>query len=183
MNPAKKLHNEGVALFRKGEPEAALEKLQAALSYAENNPHQQAEIFNDLGVVYRELEDYEMAHDALDQALEQFSALSDQKGQAQTWGNRGAILEAEEEYEDAVAAYKRSAKMLEGIGEDEMAMYVWQAISRLRTSQGQYLAAIGAYEEGVDNMPADSLKKKILKKILGTPGKFIGNDDDQESNQ
>lgn len=182
MSQAKKLHGEGVALFRKGEPEAALEKLQAALPDAENNSRQQAEIYNDLGVVYRELEDYEAAHDALDQALERFLALNDQKGQAQTWGNRGAVLEAEEEYENAVDAYKQSAQMLEAIGEDEMAMYVWQAISRLRTSQGQYLAAIGAYEEGVDNMPEGSLKKKILKKLLGAPGRLIGNDD-QESKQ
>jgi tetratricopeptide (TPR) repeat protein len=183
MSPAKKLHHEGVALFQKGEPEAALEKLQEALSHAENNSRQQAEIYNDLGVVYRDLEDYEKAHAALDQAMEQFLATNDQKGQAQTWGNRGAVLESEEEYEDAVAAYKQSTQMFEAIGENEMAMYVWQAISRLRTSQGQYLAAIGAYEEGVDNMPKGSFKKKILQKILRAPGKLIGNYDDQETNE
>jgi len=183
MSQAKKLHSEGVALFRKGEPEAALEKLQAALPDAENNSRQQAEIYNDLGVVYRELEDYEAAHDALDQALGRFLALNDQKGQAQTWGNRGAILEAEEEYEDAVAAYKQSAQMLEGVGENDMAMYVWQAISRLRTNQGQYLAAIGAYEEGVDNLPQGSFKKTILQKILRAPGKFIGNNYDRAEDE
>ena len=91
-----------------------------------------------------------------------------------------ATLEAEEEYEDAVAAYKQSAQMLEALGENDMAMYVWQAISRLRASQGQYLAAIGAYEEGVENMPKGSFKKTILQKILGAPGKFIGNNDSQE---
>ena len=161
----------------------ALEKLLAALPYAANAPRQQAEIYNDLGVVYRELEDYEAAHDALDRALEQFLALNDQKGQAQTWGNRGAVLEAEEEYENAVDAYKQSAQMLEGMGENDMAMYVWQAISRLRASQGQYLAAIGAYEEGVDNMPQGSFKKTILQRILRAPGKLIGNDFNQEEDE
>jgi hypothetical protein len=58
---------------------------------------------------------------------------------------------------------------------------VWQSISRLRSSQGQYLAAIGAYEEGVDNMPKGSFKKRILQKILRAPGKLIGNYDDQET--
>jgi hypothetical protein len=55
-----------------------------------------------------------------------------------------------------------------------MAMYVWQAVSRLRMKQGQYIAAIGAYEEGVDNMPESSFKRKIMKQILKGPGRMLG---------
>jgi hypothetical protein len=64
--------------------------------------------------------------------------------------------------------------LLEEIGESEMAMYVWQAVSRLRTRQGQYIAAIGAYEEGIQNMPKDSLKRKVLQKIMKLPGSVLG---------
>ena len=64
--------------------------------------------------------------------------------------------------------------MLEEIGESEMAMYVWQAVSRLRTKQGQYIAAIGAYEEGIENMPEGSLKRKVLQKIMKLPGSVLG---------
>jgi tetratricopeptide (TPR) repeat protein len=174
MSDAKNLHEAGVALFREGEPEAALEKLTAALTEAVENPRKQAEIYNDIGVVQRDLEAYAAAHLALDQAMELYTTLNDQKGQAQTWGNRGAVLEDEERYEEAVAAYKQSARMLEAVGENSMAMYVWQAISRLRANQGEYLAAIGAYEEGVDNMPDNSLKKKVLKTILQAPTGFLG---------
>jgi tetratricopeptide (TPR) repeat protein len=174
MSQTKQLHEAGVALFRKGEPEAALAKLQAALQMAEDSPRQQAEIYNDIGVVQRDLEDYAAAHHALDQALALFTTLGDQKGRAQTWGNRGAVLEGEAQYEEAVVAYKQAAQMLEAVGENNMAMYVWQAISRLRASQGEYLAAIGAYEEGVENLPDSSLKKKVLKTILQAPTSFLG---------
>ena len=64
--------------------------------------------------------------------------------------------------------------MLEEVGESEMAMYVWQAVSRLRTKQGQYIAAIGAYEEGIENMPEGSLKRKVLRQILKLPGSMLG---------
>lgn len=171
---AKKLHEAGVSLFRSGQTEEALQKLTEALALAPDNSRRQAEIYNDLGVVWRELEDYEAAHQALDQAMDIFTALDDKKGQAQTWGNRGALLEAEEMLEEAVEAYKQSAAMLQELGESEMAMYVWQAISRLRTRQGQYIAAIGAYEEGVDNMPKGSFKRKVLEKLLKAPGALLG---------
>ncbi len=171
---AKKLHEAGVALFRAGKPADALQKLTEALQVAPENSRQQAEIYNDLGVVNRDLEDFDAAHAALDAALEIFTALNDKKGQAQTWGNRGALLEAEELAEEAVEAYKQSATMFEELGESEMAMYVWQAVSRLRTKQGQYIAAIGAYEEGVSNMPKGSFKRTVLERILKAPGALLG---------
>jgi tetratricopeptide (TPR) repeat protein len=172
---AKKLHEAGVALFRQGKAEAALEKLMQAADAALPDSRRRAEIFNDLGVVYRDLKDYEAAHESLDEAMTMFEAMADEKGQAQTLGNRGAVLEAEGDLEAAVEAYKESAQMLEQLGESDMAMYVWQAVSRLRAKQGQYIAAIGAYEEGVENLPKNSFKRKVLERILRTPGTLLGN--------
>ncbi|RME97913.1 MAG: tetratricopeptide repeat protein [Chloroflexi bacterium] len=168
------LHQQGVDLFRQDNPEAALEKLKAALEIAPEGSAKAAEICNDLGVVYRELEDYESAHQSLDKAMSLFTQLDNAKGQAQTLGNRAALLESQDKLEEAVEMYKKSAAMFEDLGENDMAMYVWQAVSRLRTGQGQYIAAIGAYEEGVSNMPKGSFKRKILEKILKAPGAFLG---------
>ena len=171
---AKKLHEDGVALFRKGKVEAALEKLSEALQSAEGEGRQSAEIYNDMGVIQKQLEDYEAAHRSLDGAMAHFTRLEDEKGQAQTLGNRAAVLQAEGRLEEAVEHYKKSATMLEEVGESEMAMYVWQAVSKLRMKQGQYIAAIGAYEEGVENMPKSSFKRKILQQILKAPGSMLG---------
>ncbi|GAB4439860.1 MAG: hypothetical protein Kow0031_21730 [Anaerolineae bacterium] len=173
MSSAKELHQSGISQFRAGNTTGALAKLQEALAAAPENSRLQAEIYNDLGVVYRELKDYDAAFNALDEAMAIFNELEDARGQAQALGNLGALLEAEEDYEAAVNSYKQSAKMLEELGESEMAMYVWQAISRLRTRQGQYIAAIGAYEEGVENMPK-GFKRSALEKLLKMPGKLLG---------
>ena len=169
-----KLHQEGINLFRKGDIESAQEKLTQALEHTGEDARKAAEIYNDLGVIYKQLENYPAAHNALDEAANRYDALDDKKGQAQTLGNRAAVLEAEGQLEEAVEMYKESAKLLEGLGESEMAMYVWQAVSKLRTKQGQYIAAIGAYEEGVSNMPKRSFKRKVLEQILKAPNSLLG---------
>jgi tetratricopeptide (TPR) repeat protein len=177
---AQKLHEDGVKLFRKGNAVAALEKFQEALPHT-SDEQQQAEIYNDIGATHKQLEDYEAAYEALDEALKRFIEIGDRKGQALTWGNRAAVYEAEGALEEAVETYKRAATMLEEVGESEMAMYVWQAVSRLRLQQKQYIAAIGAYEEGVENMPDNSLKKKFLQGLLRMPGSMLGGLGDGET--
>jgi tetratricopeptide (TPR) repeat protein len=171
---SRKLQEQGVALFRQKKFEAALQKFNDALQAAEGQDEQAAEIYNNLGVTYRQIENFPAAHQALDEAMNRFNNLNDKKGQAQTLGNRAAVYEAEGQLEKAVDTYKESAVILEEIGEGEMAMYVWQAISRLRTKQGQYIAAIGAYEEGIQNMPEASLKRKVLQQIMKLPGSILG---------
>ena len=117
MATAKELHQQGVNAFRKGNLETALEKLKQAIEVAADDSREAAEIYNDLGVVYQKLEDYDAAWEALDKAEDRFTALADKKGQAQTLGNRAAVLEAEDELDEAVEMYKMSAQMLEEIGE------------------------------------------------------------------
>jgi tetratricopeptide (TPR) repeat protein len=174
MTTDKKLHEQGVSLFRQGKYQAALEKFNEALQNVQDQPRSMAEIYNDMGVTYKQLENYPAAYQALDKAMQLFTELGDKKGQAQTLGNRASVYEAEGDPEEAVEIYKQSAALLEEIGETEMAMYVWQAISRLRTKQGQYIAAIGAYEEGIENMPEGSFKRKVLQQILKLPGSVLG---------
>jgi tetratricopeptide (TPR) repeat protein len=171
---SKALHEQGVALFRQGKFDAALAKFNEALGEAGDDTRRAAEVYSDIGVTYKQLEDYPAAHQALDEAWQRFTTLADQKGQAQVLGNRAAVYEAEGALEQAVETYKQSVAIFEALGENEMAMYVWQAISRLRMSQKQYIAAIGAYEEGIDNMPKSSLKKKILQEILKVPRSMLG---------
>ena len=174
MASAKKLQEQGVAAFRKEDYAAALEKFNEALAATTDDPTLTAQIYNDIGVTQKQLEDFPAAHAALDEAWNRFVELNDKKGQAQTLGNRAAVLEDEELLEEAVETYKQSATMLEEIGESEMAMYVWQSVSRLRMGQKQYIAAIGAYEEGVENMPESSFKRKVLQRLLRLPGNMLG---------
>lgn len=171
---AKKLHEDGVNLFRQGQLDDALQKFQEALKNADENSRQIAEIYNDLGVVQTQREDYEAAYEALNEAMERFTASQDKKGQGQTVGNLAAVLRAEGDLERAVESYKMAATLLEEAGENDMAMYAWQAVSKIRMKQGQYIAAIGAYEEGIENMPKNSFKRKIMRQVLKAPNSLLG---------
>lgn len=171
---AKKLHEEGISYFRRGQLDEAIEKFQAALGSADENSRQVAELYNDLGVVHTQLAEYEAAYEALNEAMERFTASEDKKGQGQTLGNLAAVLQAEGDLEKAIESYKMAATLLEESGENDMAMYAWQAVSKIRMKQGQYIAAIGAYEEGIEKMPENSFKRKILQKILNAPNSLLG---------
>ena len=175
MTDPLKLHALGITHFRAGRFADAAQALVDASDMAEASEDRQrtAEILNDLGVTYRELDEWEQAEAALEKAYVIFAELGNVKGKAQVMGNMGSILEGQERYEEAVDAYKQSANMFEQLGDSDSAMYTWQALSRLRLKHGQWLPAIAAYEEGIENMPDRSLKKGLLKRILRLPGGFL----------
>lgn len=89
---AKKLQEQGVALFRKGKFEAALEKFNEALQAAVDQPQQAAEIYNDLGVTYKQLTNYPAAYQALDEAMTRFTQLQEKKGPGADSGQPGFCL-------------------------------------------------------------------------------------------
>jgi Flp pilus assembly protein TadD len=137
---SEKYHQEGVKLFRAGDYEEAVQQLELALENESEAGHQ-AEIYNDLGVIYKELDDFDAAGHAFDEAMSRFVQLADKKGQGQTLGNRAAAYQSAGEFDLAVDTYKQ--------------------------------AAIGAYEEGVENMPEHSVKRKIVQKLLKVPGSML----------
>ena len=102
IKEADKLHKDGIKLFRREKPEAAIEKFTQALEATDGDARKSAEIYNDIGVAYRDMKDYPAAYNALDEAMSRFTELGDKKGQAQTLGNRGAVLQAQGEMEKAV---------------------------------------------------------------------------------
>jgi hypothetical protein len=44
----------------------------------------------------------------------------------------------------------------------------------LKLNQKDWLGAITAYEEGIAHLPDNSIKKKILQKVLKAPTRFLG---------
>ena len=77
IKEADKLHKDGIKLFRRDKPEAALEKFTEALETTDGDARKSAEIYNDMGVTYRDMEDYPAAHKALDEAMSRFTELGD----------------------------------------------------------------------------------------------------------
>ncbi len=175
MNEANKLHERGIARYRAGDLDQAVDLLTQAhaAASAAGDEKQAAEILNDVAVVRRELGQLSQAAEILTQTYQRFAELGDIKGQAQATGNLANVLEAQEKHEEAAEAYRQSAKMFEEIGESDLAMYSWQALSRLHMKQKDWLPAMAAYEEGIENMPDGSVKKGLLQRIVQLPGQWL----------
>ena len=176
MNSSETLQKQGVEAFRIGDYEEARTFFQAALesARAEGDKKKEAEALNDLGVIRKELDDIDGAFEALQTALEIYGDLEDDKGEGITLGNLGKVEEAAGKYEEAIQSYIEAASIFEEIKETDMAMYCWQALSRLKMHQKDWIGAISAYEEGIAHLPNNSIKKKIMQKLLQVPTKFVG---------
>ncbi|MFQ5578122.1 MAG: tetratricopeptide repeat protein [Anaerolineae bacterium] len=176
MTEIDQLQREGIDAFRAGDYELAETRFSemADIARSRDNRLKQAEALNDLGVVRKQLDDLPGAFTALNQALAYYQESDNERGEAQVLGNMGMVEEAAGQFEDAVQSYLDAAAIFEELGDSEMAMYSWQALSRLKMRQNEWLSAIAAYEEGISHLPDSSIKKKVLKKLLQFPNKFIG---------
>jgi tetratricopeptide (TPR) repeat protein len=176
MKKSEEQQKKGIEAFKVGDYEEAKAYFEGALeaATAENDRKKMAEALNDLGVVYRELDDIDNALQVLEQALQHYQDMDDERGEAITLGNLGKAEESAGKIDDAVQSYLDSAAIFEELGETEMAMFCWQALSRLKLNQKDWLGAITAYEEGIAHLPDKSIKKKILQKVLKAPTRFLG---------
>ncbi len=175
MKKSEERQKKGIEAFKVGDYQEAKGHFEDALeaATAENDRKKMAEALNDLGVVYRELDDIDNALKVLEQALQHYQEMDDERGEAITLGNLGKVEESAGKFEDAVQSYLDSAAIFEELGETEMAMFCWQALSRLKLHQKDWLGAITAYEEGIAHLPDKSIKKKILQKVLKAPYRFL----------
>lgn len=185
MSEAGRLHKQGIDHYMAGRYDDAARSFEEAARAAESSDdtRARAEALNDLGVTLRQLEGPDRALSTLQQAREIFASLGDQKGIAQAMGNIGSVYEDLEEPEKAAEAYRESAELFEELGEPDMAMHSRQALSRLHLKEKRWLAAIGDYEDGVDQMPDTSIKKKLIKSLFKLTDKILGvsgSDDDDD---
>lgn len=83
---------------RRGQPQAAIDLYQRAITIGAGS----AEIYNNLGVAYRSINDYARARDAYRHALEL------DPRDANAWNNLGVVIDALGDREQARAAYQRA---------------------------------------------------------------------------
>jgi len=176
MSNSEKYQKQGIEAYRIGDYEEAETHFQAAIEAArtEGNRKKEAEALNDLGVIRKELGNLDGASEVLQEALDIYGDMEDDRGEGITLGNLGKIEEAAGKYEEAIQSYIEAAAIFEELKDSEMAMYCWQALSRLKIHQKDWIGAISAYEEGIAHLPNNSIKKKIMQKLLQVPFKLMG---------
>jgi tetratricopeptide (TPR) repeat protein len=150
------LKEEGLALFARGDYRAALATFQeAADAYGRaDDLASQAEMLNNLGVLYRLQRDWPAALQALTEARTLFADLADRKREAQVWANLGDLYANQRNQEQAARAYSQASALFGQVAEpDGELRWKWgqalRALSLLRLRQRRIMEAMAIMEQSL----------------------------------
>jgi tetratricopeptide (TPR) repeat protein len=150
------LKEEGLALFARGDYQAALSMFETAVhSYsAAGQQDKQAEMLNNLGVLYRLRRDWPAALKALTEARTIFADLEDVAREARTWGNLGDLYADQRHWDKAASAYSQASALFGKVAEPDAELR-WQwsqalrAMSLIRLRQRRLLESCATMEQSL----------------------------------
>jgi tetratricopeptide (TPR) repeat protein len=172
--------DDGIDAYRAGEYEEALDALAQAqeLFAAEGNPEAQAEALGSQGVVYIELEEWDRAKAALDEALAIIESLpvtpENRSNQGKVLGNLGMMYARQGDEEDAAQAYEAAIAIFQELGERGNEKAVMRQMGKLKLKKGKFLDALGDYQEGLEEGEEASGAQKMARKLFRLLGRTSG---------
>ena len=169
------LKEQGLDLFHRGERDEALAAFEkAAQAYAsEGDTAGEAEMRNNMGVIYRLKHDWPAALDALREAEAGFRDAGDRKRQGQVMGNTGDLCSSMRKYDEAAAAYSEASELLAAEGEGDLQGQVLRAYSLMRLRQRRWVEAIDLMALSVEVRDRPSFSQRLLYYLLQFARKLL----------
>ena len=170
------LKEEGLRLFNQGDREGALAAFEkAAQAYHDGDDAAgEAEMNNNVGVIYRFKRDWPAALEALQRAEAGFKEAGDRKRQGQVMGNMGDLNASMGEYETAARSYSRSSELLAAAGEGDLQGQVLRAYSLMRLRQRRWIEAIDLMALSIDVRKRPSFGQRIFYQLLQFARRLLG---------
>ena len=134
---SEQLKQDGLDLFRQGDYEQACNKFEAAeVSFREGgDPVNQGEMLNNLGVVYRYMQQPQKAEEAFLKARTLFQKSGDRHREGQVLGNMGDLYEMQGEREKAGGYYLEAIEVFEASRDFEKLAQTLRVMSLMRFRQ------------------------------------------------
>ncbi len=175
MSDGKKLHDEGMKLYRSGEYEQAAAKfLEAQQAYASvSDRANEAECANNRGVCWRQAARWEEGTAAFTEARSIFKAINDLKGEGQVVGNMGMLADSQGNKDQAADYYLESIDLLKQAGAKDLAQSVYQALSSLRLKRGDVMGSIGAFDAGLEQLDKPNMVQRFVRRMLSGSNKKV----------
>ncbi len=170
------LKEEGLRQFKSGHYDEALATFGAAATAFATIPDNigQAEMLNNMGVIYQLKGQYDAAATALQQAQTSFAQAGDMNRQGQTLANLGELQRHRGDYHQAGRCYSDAAEKFAQTGDkDKQADMLW-ALSLLRTRQRHWLEAIYLMHDSLKMRPRRHLMQILLYTLLRLGVRLIG---------
>lgn len=109
-----------------------------------------AQNYNFMGVVYRNLGDYQKAMEFYHEALKIAETIQDQEQMAYANNNIGEIYGFQEQYDKAIEFTKKAITAFETINNETGLAYGYIRLGEIYEAQGKYQEAIAAFEKSLE---------------------------------
>lgn len=168
MSIAEDNKNKGIAQFNKGNFSDALDSFKAAydLFRAEGKEIEVGEMLNNIGMVYRSLEQVEMALQSMTEAREIFRELGDKDREAQTIANMAPLYIIQKKYTLASQFYLEAEGLFEEVGDTEKLADVLMSHGLHEFEHGEKRGSLYLYERGMRMLKRPTFKQKQLQRML-----------------
>lgn len=166
--PPEQLKADGLRLFQAKRYDAALQQFQTAVAAfaAQGNAHGQAEMLNNIGVLYRLKKNPKAAVAALQEADQLFSQLGAANQQAQTLANLADLYATTGAKDAAAQAYSQAAAIFAQLDDGAKQSQVLRAYSLLRLRQRNWLEAFVSMEKSLAVRPSLGLFGWLFRSLL-----------------
>ena len=148
---AEHLLQQGIAAYRIGQYQTALESWQAALDiYRElNNRQGEAALLGNLGSAYDSLGEYQRAMDFHQQSLAIARDIGDRQSEANSLGNLGIVYDRLGEYQQAIDFYQQSLAIKRDIGDRQGEANSLGNLGIAYRNLGEYQQAIDLHQQSL----------------------------------
>jgi tetratricopeptide (TPR) repeat protein len=170
------LKEEGLALFRQGARDEALVVFEsAAQAYSlEGDKEGEAEMYNNMGVIYRLKREWPSALEALNKASNGFLAAEDDVRRAQVLGNVGDLNASRREYDAAARAYSESSELFASEKEGDMQGQVLRAFSLMRLRQRRMIESVDLMAMSISVRTRPSIAQRLFYYLLQIARRLFG---------
>jgi tetratricopeptide (TPR) repeat protein len=162
------LKTEGLNQFQQGRYDEALATFEAAtLAYKEaGQPLAQAEMLNNMGVLYRLKKQPQSALKVLTEAVAIFAGEGDANRQAQALANMGDLYATGKDRRQAARCYSDAAELFAQTEDRERQSMVLCALSLLSVRQMRWFEALGYMEQSLAVRPRLGLGQRIFRSLI-----------------
>ena len=165
---SEQLKQDGLDLFRQGDYERACEKFEAAeVSFREGgDPVNQGEMLNNLGVVYRYMQQPQKSEQVFLEARTLFQKLGDRHREGQVLGNMGDLYEMQRERDKAGGYYLEAIEVFEMSKDYEKLAQTLRVMSLMRFRQFRIHESLSLTQRRLKIKPHASLLDRFALFIL-----------------
>jgi tetratricopeptide (TPR) repeat protein len=162
------LKEKGLSLVKEGQLDEALACFEAAAEAyaADSNEAGQAEMHNNIGVIYRMQRNWNTAEESLLQAESGFRALGDNLRRAQVLGNLGDVYASKHENTTAARYYSDASEQFAKVGDGEQQYRVLRTFSIMRIRQRHWPGAIDLMARALEARPRRSFVQQLFYPLL-----------------